>query len=301
MNSQLKINASEQNCRGESLSVLKLAAVSSEPMRTGNPGSPEAPSAAVSFPLRASGSHARVVSYSRIAAHAVSASAAWLRHRSGKASIHAATAGPIGMGPSGLSKLPSEAPAILDILEREVSSSLDHQAVAAAIVALRGADAVIVGPLSADDANSPGMLAHLTDLASRAYRALRPPRELLVHPGFAQVARRFHFIQMSHHEARALAAGAIDTGILAQRLRQLQGDQGEFAITAFGGNGLLWAEGRFWEIDPIGGDDVDEKRAGAAFCAAWVVARRFLKATVPNALAYARSAAANAAKPAKND
>ena len=48
---------------------------------------------------------------------------------------------------------------------------------------------MIVGPLSADDANIPGLLAHLADLASRAYRASRPPRELLVHPGFAQVVR----------------------------------------------------------------------------------------------------------------
>jgi hypothetical protein len=38
---------------------------------------------------------------------------------------------------------------------------------------------------------------------------------------------------------------------------------------------------------------VDETRAGAAFCAAWVVARCFLDATPARALAYARSAALN--------
>src|ERR1700719_4397480 len=116
------------------------------------------------------------------------------------------------------------------------------EAIAEAIVALRTADAVIAGPLSPDDANSSGLLPHLADLARGAYRALRPPRELILHPGFAQVARRFQFIQMSHHEARALGAGASDIGILAQRLRRLQGDPGEFAITAFGSRGLLWAD-----------------------------------------------------------
>lgn len=285
----------------ESSQLLNLAAVSSEPMHSRPDGGSDQPAPAVSFPLKESGMHSRRVSYSRIAAHTVSGSAAWLKRRSGKASVRAVTAGPIGTAPSGLSKLPGDTPAIVDLLKRDGSSSLDHQAVAAAIVVLRGADAVIVGPLSADDANAPGMLAHLADLASRAYRALRPPRELLVHPGFAQVARRFQFIQMSRHEARALAAGAIDIGILAQRLRQLQGEQGEFAITAFSGQGLLWADGQWCEIDPISSGDVDEKRAGAAFCAAWVVARRFLKASVPNAREYARSAAAAAMNRARNN
>ena len=68
---------------------------------------------------------------------------------------------------------------------------------------------------------------------------------------------------MSHHEARTLAAGAIDIGILAERLRQLHGDGGEFAITKFSGHGVLWAESRFWEIDPIGGNEADEERRGS--------------------------------------
>ena len=134
----------------------------------------------------------------------------------------------------------------------------------------------------------PGLLPHLADLAGEAYRALRPPRELIVHPGFAQVARRFQYIQMSRHEARALGAGASDIGILAQRLRRLQGDPGEFAITAFGSRGLLWADDAWWEIDPIGDGDVDESVAGAVFCMAWVVARRFRRRCVRQALAYAR-------------
>ena len=221
----------------------------------------------------------------------VGGSAAWLRRRSGKNSVRAVTAGALGMAPSGLSGLPQDLQTIRNQVEHDEGSGSDHESIAAAIIALRGADAVLAGPFSADDANSPGMVAHLADLASRAYRALRPPRELVVHPGFAQVARRFQFIQMSHHEARGLAGGAIDIGILAQRLRQLQGDGGEFAITHFSGHGLLWADGRWWEIDPISGENVDETRSGAAFCAAWVVARRFLQTPASKALSYARSAA----------
>src|SRR5262249_9290998 len=157
------------------------------------------------------------------------------------------------------------------------------------------ADAVVVGPLSPDDANAPGLLPHLADRAARAYRALRPPRELIVHPAFGQVARRFQFIQMNEKEARALGAGAQDLGILAQRLRRLQGDPGEFAITAFSRHGLLWADGAWWEIEPLG--NVDEAVAEAVFCTAWVVARRFRRAGAAQALAYARAVTAAAVRP----
>jgi len=223
----------------------------------------------------------------------VAASAGWLMRRSGKTAFHTRSAGPIGSVPGALQALPREAFALLELLQREAKTGLDPQAVTAAIVALNRADAVILGPLSPDDANAPGLVPHLADLASRAYRALRPPRELLVHPGFAQLACRFQFIQMSHHEARSLAAGASDIGILAQRLRQLQGEDGEFALTRFEGRGLLWADRRWWEIEPLGGESMDEARAGAVFCAAWVVARRFLRAPAAKALSFARSAAAD--------
>ena len=276
----------------ESRQTLSLVAVSSEPMQRAGNGGSDQPSRAVSFPLKASGTDSRRVSYSRIEAHLVGRSAAWLRRRNGKAGVHAAAAGAVGAAPTGLSKLPGGTSAIAELFEHDEESRLERRAVAAAIVALRGADAVIAGPLSADDINATGMVLHLADLARRAYRALRPPRELLVHPGFAQAARRFHFIQMSHNEARTLAAGAVDIGILSQRLRQLEGAQGEFAITRFSGEGLVWAD------RPIMGDRTDRRRragratGGGAFCAAWVMARRFLSASVPSALAYARSAAA---------
>ena len=210
---------------------------------------------------------------SRIAAHTVSGSAAWCRRRAGNNRVSPWTLEPIGANRDGPADLPTDLSGIRRQLNQEEGSRAHHDALAATIAALRSADAVVVGPLSPDDANSPGLLPHVADLASQAYRALRPPRELIVHPGFAQVARRFHYIQMSRIEARLLGVGAGDIGILAQRLRQLHGDRGEFAITAFGGHGLLWADGCWRDIDPIGTGDIDETVAGSVFCMAWVVAR----------------------------
>jgi hypothetical protein len=43
---------------------------------------------------------------------------------------------------------------------------------------------------------------------------------------------------MSRHQACGLGAGASDIGILAQQLRRLRGDPGEFAITDLNGRGL---------------------------------------------------------------
>ena len=103
---------------------------------------------------------------------------------------------------------------------------------------------------------------------------------------------------MSRHEARA-GRGASDIGILARRLRQLQGDSGEFAITDFTGHGLLWADDAWWEIDPIECEEGNESVAEAVFCMAWVVARRFRKAGASQALAFARAAAAAAVSPGR--
>jgi hypothetical protein len=211
------------------------------------------------------------------------------------------TAGAIGTGPRVDPDLPRDEAGIVRLLERDEGAYPDREAIAAAVVPLRTADALIVGPLAPDDANTPGLFPVLADLASRAYRALRPPRELIAHPGFAQVARRFQFIQIDRQAARALGAGATDLGILAQALGRLQGDHGEFAITAFAGCGLLRAEGRWWEIEPVGLGGLDEARAGTAFCTAWVVARRFFGAPASRALAYARSAAAAAVTPRSTD
>jgi len=285
--------------KDESTRFLNLVAVSSEPAQGSDKSGGSGPASTLSFRINPPGSESRTVRYSRVGADAVAGSLARLHRRKGKpGGVYGTTAGAIGMAPRGLSSLPERPSEIGRVLREEDDAGPDREATAAAIVLLRSADAMVAGPLSADHANIPGFLAHLADLTKRAYRALRPPREIIVHPGFAQVARRFDFIQMSHHDARTLAGGATDLGILAQCLRQRHGPEGEFAITSFGGHGMLWADQRSWEIDPIGSEHVDEMAAGAAFCTGWVVARRFLGATAPKALAYARTTAARVASQA---
>ncbi len=231
----------------------------------------------------------------RVPAHVVAGSAAWCRRLSRRNGVSPRFAEPIGPAPGRPSDLPTELPELLDLMDRTDGPVDNQEAIARAIVALRSAEVVIAGPLSPDDANTPGLLPHLADLTGHAYRALRPPRELIVHPAFGQVARRFQFIQMGEPEARALGAGALDLGILAQRLRRLQGDPGEFAITAFGRHGLLWADGAWWDIDPMG--PVNDSVAGAVFTMAWVVARRFRRAGAAQALAYARAVTIAAVRP----
>jgi hypothetical protein len=228
----------------------------------------------------------------RLAAHAVSSSAAWWKRLSHGTGVSPRFAEPFGPASKSGSELPADLSDMQTLLEEALQPSKNREAIAEAIIALREADAVIAGPLAPADANAPGLLPHLADLAAQSYRALRPPRELTVHPAFAQVARQFHFIQMTHQEARTLGAGAIDIDTLGQRLRRLQGDPGEFAITSFASRGLLWADNGWWEIEPIG--NVDESAAGAVFCVAWVVARRFRTAGAAQALAYARAATAAA-------
>ena len=274
-----------------------LVMVASEPRRGPGDADPGQGS------LRGAGRAPSPVSYpnglrcTRIAADAVSGSAAWHRRLSRRDGVSPRFAEPIGPEPGGVPDLPDNRSGILDLLDRANEPPDDREVIAGTIAAIRSADAVIAGPLAPDDANATGLLPHLAELAGRAYRALRPPRELIVHPAFGQVARRFHYIQMSDREARGLGEGAMDLGILAHRLRRLQGDPGEFAITSFGRHGLLWADNAWWDIDPIGGGD--ESVASSVFCLAWVVARRFRRAGAAQALAYARAVAAASANPAR--
>jgi hypothetical protein len=241
--------------------------------------------------------HSHLLQCTRVPAGAVRDLVAWSRRRAGKTGVSPMTAGAIGTGPRLDPDLPRDLRGVMSLLAREGVATPEREAIAAALVALRTADALVVGPLSPDDANTPGLFPHLADLACRAYLALRPPRELIAHTGFAQVARRFQYIQMDRQAARALGAGATDIGILAQSFLRLQGDRGEFAITAFAGCGLLRAEGRWWEIEAVGDGAVNEARAATAFCTAWVVARGFLGLPASRALAYARSAATVASRP----
>ena len=135
----------------QSADSLSLVAVASEKPHAGN----NQPAPAVSFRLRAFGPDSRRVRYTRIAAHTVGGSAAWLLRRTGKNSVQDWLAGAIVMAPRGLSDVPQNLSGILGQLHREENTGLDHKAVAAAIVALRTADAVIAGPFSPDDANAP--------------------------------------------------------------------------------------------------------------------------------------------------
>jgi hypothetical protein len=274
-----------------------LVAVSSEPQGFQR-GSPDAP---LSFRVRPERAEPIVVRYSRVEAEDVVASLTRLYRREGRTvGVYQVTTGALGKAPRGLSSMPEGPSAVRSLLGKEQDSGLDKEAIARAIVTLRAADALVAGPLTGNHANIPGFLVHIADLARRAYRALRPPPEIIAHPAFSQIARRFDFLQMSHQDARVLAGGALDISVLAQCLRQRQGPQGEFAITRFHGQGILWADQRAWEIDPIEVENADENAMAAAFCTGWVVARRFLGAPAPQALAYAHTTAervaANAAK-----
>jgi hypothetical protein len=190
--------------------------------------------------------------------------------------------------------LPANPSGILKLLLEEEAEGASPEILARMAAAIRSADVVIAGSLTDEDRGIRGLLPHLADLSSNAYRVLRPPIPLIGHAGFAQLAKKFQYVQMSHEEARHLAAGASDLGILTQVLRKRLGEGGEFAITRFGGHGVLWAESTEWEIEPIAEDEVEDASVADAFCMAWVAARRLGGAGVPQALAAARKAAAKA-------
>jgi hypothetical protein len=141
----------------ESTEALNLVAVASEPARTRRDGGENQPAASRSFRLRVSGTESRCVRYTRIAAHTVGGSAAWLLQRTGKPVVRNRLAGAIAVVPGGVSELPHNLSGILGLVRREVNGSHDHETIAGAIVALRGADALIVGPLGTDDAGAPGL------------------------------------------------------------------------------------------------------------------------------------------------
>ena len=120
---------------------------------------------------------------------AVSSSAAWWQRISQGTGVSPRFAEPLGPAAGNVAKPPANLGHMLGLLkETPVRPGKNRTAVAEAMIALWEADAVIAGPLTPDDANAPGLLPHLADLATLAYRALRPPRELVVHPAFAQCA-----------------------------------------------------------------------------------------------------------------
>jgi hypothetical protein len=232
--------------------------------------------------------------YTRIAAHLVGISAAVCRREARRLRGGGRTSESVAVTSARAEDLPERPSGIRKLLLDEEAQGASPEILARMAAAIRGADVVIAGPLTDDDYKIRGLLPHLADMASHAYRVLRRPASLAGHVGFGQLARQFQYIQISHQDARRLAAGAIDIGVLAQVLRKRCAEGGEFAITRFGGHGLLWADNTEWEIEPITEGDADEVLAADAFCTAWVVARRFQRAGIPQALASARKAATKA-------
>ena len=110
----------------------------------------------------------------RIAAQVVGASAEWSRRSSRQVGVSPRFDEPIGPAPRRVADWPEHLPDILGLMEQAHQTDANREAVVEAMVALRTADAVVVGPLSPDDANTPGLLPYLADQAARAYRALRP-------------------------------------------------------------------------------------------------------------------------------
>jgi hypothetical protein len=235
------------------------------------------------------------VRYTRIAAHLVGISAAICRRQAREQRGPGRTAESLVNTSGKASDLPERLSGMRRLLSDDEAQAASPEIMAQMAATIRGADAVIAGPFTAEDHNARGLLPHLADLANDAFRALRPPRPLIGHAGFGQLARKFQYIQMSHEDARALARGAVDLAVLSQALKSRVGD-GEFAVTHFAGHGLVWADGIETEIEPIGGDEIDEAFAADVFCTTWVAMRRFQQASAGKSLAVARSAVAKAVK-----
>ena len=285
------------------MSDRSLVSVASQPQRTqpSSSGRPERPSDLIKVGSLRLGS--LTVRYTRIAAQLLGISAAVCRREARRLRGAGRTVESLVNTSGRAEDLPASPTGIRKLLLEEEAEGISPEILARMAAVIRSADVVIAGSLTDEDRSIRGLLPHLADLSSNAYRVLRPPAPVIGHAGFAQLAKKFQYVQMSHDEARRLAAGASDLGILTQVLRKRLGEGGEFAITRFGGHGVVWADNKEWEIEPIAEDD-DEAPASDAFCIAWVAARRFGGAGVPQALAAARKAAAKAlaaGRPARGD
>jgi sugar/nucleoside kinase (ribokinase family) len=159
------------------------------------------------------------------------------------------------------------------------------------------AQALIVGPMpiadGAEGTETVAMLCGLADMAPHGYRALTPHPSLITHAEFARVAWRFRYIQMNAAEASLVAPSCINLVALADRWLDLLGEDHELAITNGDQVGHLWADGQWWPIVPAPVETTSDVGAGDTFGTAWVVARRFFRRGVPEALDYALRAAAS--------
>ena len=99
------------------------------------------------------------------------------------------------------------------------------------MIALREADAVIAGPLATEDANAPGLLPHLADLASRPTAPSVRPVELVSSSRLRADRPPLPFHPDDSSRGPRLGCRGRRYQYPGQRLRRLQGDPGEFAIT----------------------------------------------------------------------
>ncbi len=198
MTAQLEITRSRQE-RGnpcpKAMNSFGLVSVTSEPPRVSTaPGAAQNGSAPQIQRGSLRAGYCRV-QYTRIAAHLVGTSSAICRRQAHRLARCPRIVESVVATSSRASDLPEDVSGIRKLLMQDEAFGTSPETIARMVAAIRAADAVIAGPLAPDDENTPGLLPHLADLASQAYRALRPPRSVITHPGFGQVARRFHYIQ----------------------------------------------------------------------------------------------------------
>ena len=139
---------------------------------------------------------------------------------------------------------------------------------------------VFVGPALVDE-DSRNLHAAITRLASS--RALMAHPSLLRHnQQFSEIGKLYAYVQMNYAEACILDESTCDIAKLGCRARFLLGDQVDFAITNGPKRGLLWAEGRWYIIEPcVVRTVVSDIGAGDVWGAAFMIARWYFDAT-PN-------------------
>lgn len=159
--------------------------------------------------------------------------------------------------------------------------------------AIECARSLIVGPMHTD-AQAHKLHRRISKLSRENYRALLPHPSLIGDSRFPMICRQYDYVQMNATEARHLDASTNDLAELALRLRHIRDGRGDLAITNGREPGYMWADGRWWSINPIPVSTVNDVGAGDVFCTAWVVARQVFDADARSALDYAVRCAAAA-------
>ncbi len=134
------------------------------------------------------------IGYTRIAAHLVGISAAICRRQARRLRGSARTTESVAGTSGKAADLPETQSGIRKLFDKDEAPAASPEILAKMATAIRGADAVIAGPLSDDDHSMPGLLPHLADLASKAHRAPPSPGALdpahQFRPGRAEVSVR---------------------------------------------------------------------------------------------------------------